>query len=362
MSSPAKLALPRVQAHAAYAPGEQPSDDLKVIKLNTNENPYPPSARITEAIQTEVGNLRLYPNPISLSLREAIAELHGLEPEQVLVGNGSDDILNLCARCFADASRPIGMTSPSYSLYPTLASLQGAPLMEVPFEADFTLDPTRIASCGANLFYLTSPNAPTGMAFPNRVLAKVLDGFPGILVADEAYADFASENVIPLLADSSRLLVTRTLSKSYGLAGLRVGYALGDSKLIAVLDKVREVYNVDRLAQVAALAAIRDQGYFREIVGKIIDTREHTAKDFRTRNWKTYDSATNFIFTEPRTPSGSIGPDVVDDLFAFLESNRILVRRFPNHSLTSSFLRISIGDDYQMLTLKETIEQWTKNA
>ena len=362
MSSLATLVLARVQAHDAYVPGEQPPTESDVIKLNTNENPYPPSPRIAEAVLAELENLRLYPNPTSLSLRKAIAEDHGLEPEQVLVGNGSDDILNLCARCFADANRPIGMTSPSYSLYPTVASLQGAPILEIPFKEDFSLNPAKIASCGANLFYLTTPNAPTGKAFSNGTLAEILNSFPGIFIADEAYADFAPENAVPLLAVSSRLLVTRTLSKSYGLAGLRVGFALGDPELIAVLDKAREVYNVDRLAQSAALAAIRDQEHFREIVGKIIKTRECTIAELRRRNWKTYESVANFVFTEPRTITGRIGAEVAEDLFTFLEHNLILVRRFPNHSLTSSFLRISIGDDNQMHTLMETIDEWAKNA
>ena len=362
MPSPAKLALPRVQAHAAYVPGEQPLTDLEVIKLNTNENPYPPSPRVAKAVQDEVGKLRLYPNSTSASLREAIAVLHGLEPEQVLVGNGSDDVLNLCARCFADVDQPIGMTVPSYSLYPTLASLQGAPLVEVPFEEDFVLDPTRIASCGANLFYLTTPNAPTGTAFSNEALTAVIDSFSGIIVADEAYADFAPENAISLLVDAPRLLVTRTLSKSYGLAGLRVGYALGAPELIAVLDKAREVYNVDRLAQVAALAAIHDQDYFRETTAKLLAVRARHLSDFRRRGWKTYESAANFLFTQPKDPAGATGPEVVANLYGFLETNRILVRSFPNHPLTSSFLRISIGGDNQMQILMENIEQWARNG
>ena len=362
MLSPDKLALPRVQAHVAYVPGEQPPATPDVIKLNTNENPYPPSPRITEALQVATDKLRLYPNPTAKPLRAAIAELHELEPEQVLAGNGSDDVLNLCTRCFADAERPVGMTTPSYSLYPTLASLQGAPLVEIPFEEDFALDPTRIASCGANLFFLTTPNAPAGVAFPNHALKVTLDAFPGIFVADEAYADFAPGSAVPLLSEHPLLLVTRSLSKSYGLAGIRVGYALGSPELVAVLDKAREVYNVDRLAQTVALAAIRDQDYFREITAKTLATRARTLNDFRSRGWKTYDSATNFLFTEPRDAAGNTGSEVASSLFGFLEDNRILVRRFPNHPLTSSFLRISIGDDNQMQILTETIEQWATDA
>jgi histidinol-phosphate aminotransferase len=250
------------------------------------------------------------------------------------------------------------MTSPSYSLYSVLASLQHASLVEVPFQEGFGLDLSDLLACGANLFYLTTPNAPSGTAFANDFLSAFHDGFPGILVADEAYADFAPHNAVGLLADCPRLIITRTLSKSYGLAGLRVGYALGDSGLIEVLNKAREVYNVDRLAQVAAIASIRDQSYFRETTRKIKATRKNTLDDFRSSNWRTYESAANFLFTEPRTINGEVGLEVAQSLFSHLKQNGILVRHFPNHSLTSSFLRISIGREDEMIMLKETLRKW----
>ena len=362
MTSPASLALSRIQEHKAYVPGEQPAPETNLIKLNTNENPYPPSPLVHAAIKAEAKDLRLYPNAKSSSLRDSLAELHGLSPNQVLAGNGSDDVLNLCARCFADVDKPIGMTVPSYSLYPTLASLQGSPLVEVPFDESFSLDSERISNCGANLFYLTSPNAPTGLGFSNQVLSEVLKSFAGILVVDEAYADFADENAVPLLSEFPRLLVVRTLSKSYGLAGLRVGFALGSPEVIGILDKVREVYNVDRLAQAAAVAAIKDQEYFQEVVDKVLATRSQLSEFFAGLKWKSYESSANFVFAEPRSPSGESGPKIAEDLFDFLYARNILVRRFPNHPLTSSFLRISIGDDDQMITLKKTIEEWVKTA
>jgi histidinol-phosphate aminotransferase len=347
-----------MQVHSGYVPGEQSVGRQEVIKLNTNENPYPPSPHVVAAINDEISKLRLYPNPTSFPLREAIADLHDLEPNQVLVGNGSDDILNLCARCFTDHDHPAGMTSPSYSLYSVLASLQHAPLVEVPFKEGFGLDLSDLLACGANLFYLTTPNAPSGTAFTNDFRCAFHNGFPGILVADEAYADFAPHNAVGLLADCPRLIITRTLSKSYGLAGLRVGYALGDSGLIEVLNKAREVYNVDRLAQAAAIASIRDQSYFRETTRKIKATRKNTLDDFRSSNWKTYESAANFLFTEPRTINGEVGLEVAQSLFSHLKQNGILVRHFPNHSLTSSFLRISIGREDEMIMLKETLRKW----
>ena len=358
VSSPFTHALPYIQAHSSYVPGEQPLCRQKVIKLNTNENPYPPSPNVVAAINDEISKLRLYPNPTSFPLREAIAELHDLEPNQVLVGNGSDDILNLCARCFADHDHPIGITVPSYSLYSVLASLQHAPLVEVPFEEGFALDISSFVSCGANLFYFTTPNAPSGMVFSNDFLGAFHDGFPGILVADEAYADFAPHNAVGLLADCPRMIITRTLSKSYGLAGIRVGYALGNPELIEVLNKAREVYNVDRLAQAAAIASIQDQIYFRETTGKIKSTRNVILDYLRSLKWETFESGGNFLFTEPKTINGEFGLEVAESLFEHLKQNGILVRHFPNHPLTSSFLRISIGVEDEMIMLKETLSKW----
>jgi histidinol-phosphate aminotransferase len=233
-------------------------------------------------------------------------------------------------------------------------------LVEIPFTADFALNPEHIGSCGANLFFLTTPNAPSGVGFNNQVLTETLACFPGILVADEAYADFASENAISLLANHQRLLIIRTLSKSYGLAGLRVGYALGSPEMIALLDKAREVYNVDRLAQAAALAAIRDQDYFKSTRQKIISGRDDFAGWLRNRAWDTYESQTNFLFTEPRTSTGRIGSEVSSEVFAFLAERKVLTRRFGKHPLTSSRLRISIGTESEMEMVGKVIEEWLR--
>ena len=175
------------------------------------------------------------------------------------------------------------------------------------------------------------------------------------------YADFAPENAVCLLPDHPRLLITRTLSKSYGLAGLRVGYALGSPEIIALLDKAREIYNVDRLAQAAALAAIRDQDHFRSTKEKIIATRENFTTWLRDKKWDTYDSQTNFVFTEPRTSTGRTGSEVAREVFAFLVERKVLTRRFSKHPLTSSRLRISIGTETEMDIVAEAIEEWLQN-
>ncbi len=214
------------------------------------------------------------------------------------------------------------------------------------------------------MFFLTSPNAPTGVGFRNADLEKIMAVFQGILVVDEAYALFAEEDAVSLLTKYPRLVVVRTLSKAYALAGMRVGYALGHPELIDLLDRVRDSYNVNRLSQVAAIAALEDKAYYTEVVAKVKATRDRSQRLFREQyGWFTYRSATNFIFTEPRDPyAGVTGSVVAKDLYEFLYANKVLVRYFPSHALTAPFLRISVGTDSEMEVLKKTIELWQRKA
>jgi histidinol-phosphate aminotransferase len=356
-----QLALPHVRSLHAYTPGLQPKE-AGWVKLNTNENPYPPTPRVEEAIRAELGdNLRLYPDPRSSKLRAAVAALHGLKDEEVCIGNGSDDILNLLTRAFCGDGKAAGMTFPSYSLYPVLVANQEGRLVEVPFDRSMKLDVERVGALEANILFFTSPNAPTGVAFPNAELEQLAQRFKGLIVVDEAYADFAEENAVPLIRKYPNLCVTRTFSKSYGLAGVRVGYLLGNAGLIDVVDRLRDSYNVNRLSQAAALAAVEDQDYLQAIVGKIKYTRDYYLHEFEQRGWFTYPSRSNFIFTEPRNARGEQGKAVAEELYRFLNDHKILVRYFPSHDLTSSFLRISVGSDPEMLALLEIIELWLKN-
>ncbi len=357
-----RFALRHVKRLKAYQPGFQPRGD-GWVKLNTNENPYPPSPKVEEAIRSVSGEaLRLYPDPASSELRSAAARLHGLDSANVIVGNGSDDILNLLVRSFSTASDSAGFTLPSYSLYPVLCGIQGSGTIQVPFSRDIELPTSEILECGANVVFLTSPNAPTGVGFSNAALRALIGGFDGIVVVDEAYADFAKENAVELLSEFSNLVVTRTFSKSYGLAGLRVGYALASSDIVATLDRVRDSYNVNRLSQAGALAALEDQNYLDAIVGKIKRTRDYYHKELSSLGWFTYESQANFLFTEPVDRSGETGPEVARSLFEFLKSRKVLTRYFPGHALTESFLRISVGDEDQMLKVSESIEEWLKDA
>jgi len=366
MSALSSLALPHVASLHAYTPGLQPTEP-GWVKLNTNECPYPPSPRVAEALRREIGadggSLRLYPNPKSAPLRAAIAAHHGhsLTAENVIVGNGSDDILNLLVRAFCTREAAAGFTFPSYSLYPVLVEIQDAGSLVIEFDRTMRLPLELIAASKARAFFLTSPNAPTGVAFSNAELARVLEVFPGLLVVDEAYAPFASEDAVPLLATHPRLVVVRTLSKAYALAGIRVGYALAHPEIIDLLDRVRDSYNVNRLSQAAALAALGHPEYYAAIIARIKTTRDRFVADSQERRcWFTYPSSSNFIFTEPKNARGESGPAVAKAAYDFLCAHKILVRHFPSHALTASFLRISVGTDDEMLVLSETLDSWLK--
>ncbi len=366
MSKLPPSALPHIAQLRAYAPGLQPVEP-GWLKLNTNESPYAPSPRVAEAIRHEMGvagdSLRLYPDPKSSALRRFIGRMHDLDETNVLVGNGSDDALNLLMRVFSNPAHPTGFTVPSYSLYPVLIAIQNGALRAVEFTRDMKLPLEAIAALDAQAFFLTSPNAPTGVGFAPADIEAVLAAFKGLLVVDEAYAPFARQNAVALLKQHPRLVITRTLSKAHALAGLRIGYALGDPGVIDLLDRVRDSYNVNRLSQVAALAALSDQGYYDAIIGKVVRTRDFWIAEWAgRRGWFTYPSEANFIFTEPRTAAGKAGPEVAGSLYEFLLSRRILVRIFPSHALTAPFLRISVGTDDDMLAVNEAFDAWLKNV
>jgi histidinol-phosphate aminotransferase len=367
--SPDQLALPHIAKLHAYTPGLQPTEP-GWIKLNTNECPYPPSPRVAEAVQRELGAdgaaLRLYPNPQSAPLRAAVARLHAREcpsltAAQVCVGNGSDDILNLLIRAFCSSAAAAGFTLPSYSLYPVLVGIQDGRSSVIEFDRSMALPVERIAASDARLFLLTSPNAPTGVAFRNADLERVLASYRGLLVVDEAYAPFATENAVPLLARHPNLVVVRTLSKAHALAGIRVGYALAHPAVIDVLDRVRDSYNVNRLSQAAALAALGDPAYYDALIAKVKATRDANLARFTgPRGWFTYPSQANFIFTEPKNARGESGPAVAQSAYDFLCRRKVLVRHFPSHALTASFLRITVGTDGEMSALNESLDAWLK--
>ena len=353
-------ALPHVQALQAYVPGEQPQGD-GWVKLNTNENPYPPSPKVVEAVSAQVNHLRLYPEPVSHELRACIGERFGMTAGNVIIGNGSDNILDLITRCFV-CEPGAGHTVPSYSLYPVVAGMSGQGLIDVEFDRSMRLDIEAIAATQAKVFFLTNPNAPTGVAFSLAEIEAVLQAIDGLLVVDEAYVDFGAESAIPLLRDYENLIVVRTFSKSYALAGMRVGFALAGEAIISMLDRVRDAYNLDRVAQAAAKAAFEDEAYFEEQRQRVIATREATRAKLDALEWFTYPSAANLLFTQPKNAAGETGAEVAASLFEHLKSERVLVRYFPKHPLTCAFIRVSIGTEAQMEVFLTSVQSWLNNA
>lgn len=333
-----KLIRPSVVALHPYIPGEQLHVE-GLIKLNTNENPYPPSPRVDEVVRSlSVESLRLYPDPLATELRAVIADLHRCKVENVFVGNGSDETLALCTRAFVPPNGAVASFDPSYSLYPVLSAIADAPMKLLPLADDFSW--TEPPADVAPLFFLTTPNAPTGTMYPREKVEAFCKTFQGVVVLDEAYADFAPDNFMDVALSLPNVLVSRTLSKSYSLAGIRLGYAVGPTPLIEALNKIRDSYNVNAPTQRIGAAALRDQAWMRTNAQKIIATRENTADALRVRGWNVFPSATNFLFARPLAASAA-------DLMQHLRANKILVRHFSAPRI-NDYLRITIGSDEQM--------------
>lgn len=330
---------------AGYVPGYQPPDIASWIKLNTNENSYPPSPQVVAAILRELGSdgasLHTYPSASSQELREIAGELYGFDPSWVIMANGSDEVLNNLIRAFAAEGEEIAYVHPSYSYYATLAAVQGARVRTFGLTDEF-----RIAGFPARydgkIFFLTTPNAPFGPAFPVDYIEELAKCCDGMLVLDETYADFAEGNALELVKRHENVVVTRTLSKSYALAGMRLGLAIGRPEVIAALDKIRDHYNLDRLAQAACAAALRDQAYLRECCRRICETREWFSAALRAGGYQVIPSQGNYVFA---TPPDRDGKRVYEALFA----RKILVRHFSDPLLVQG-LRISIGTREEMET------------
>ncbi len=338
---------PSVQRLRAYVPGEQP-DEPDIVKLNTNENPYPPAPGVARALRDyDAERLRRYPDPNARALRRAIADRHGCDETRVFVGNGSDEVLALCTRAFVEDDGVIGHFEPSYSLYPTLAAIRNVPTRPVPLAPDFGW--TEPPADAGELFFLTCPNAPTGMAYPLETIRAFCERHPGVVAVDEAYADFARRDAMPIALSLPNVLAVRTFSKAFSLAGLRVGYAVGAPELIAALDKIKDSYNLDGVAQTLALAALREIGHMHANVERIRATRDRLAEALQALGHRVCPSETNFLWMEPAGISA-------EDLFGFLRRRRILVRYFPGPR-TGAFLRITVGTDPETDRLIEALRQ-----
>ena len=358
---------PRPRANVAslqpYTPGEQPSwidtgrSERAVIKLNTNENPYPPSPRVCEAIANVPSEaLRLYPPPTASPVRRIAGDLHGLDADHVLATNGGDELLRMLIHAYCEPGRDrVGLTDPTYSLYAVLAATQGVDITRVARDPGHLAPPsaadlaTAWNHAGCTLAFLVNPHAPSGRLEPPAFLRELADAFEGLLVIDEAYVDFADADALPLLHDGrDDVVLLRSLSKGYGLAGLRVGYGLAHPGVIATLDKVRDSYNLDIIAQVAAAAALRDQAYASDTWQRVRVERSRVAGELRSRDWAVLPSATNFLLTAPPADRSA------ESIYQRLKDADVLVRYFNTPPLDRR-LRISIGTPQQNSRLLELL-------
>ena len=331
-----------VEALTGYVPGEQP-DDPSIVKLNTNENPYAAAPRVSEALRGfNAQALGRYPDPMCRALRARLAELHDCTPEQVFVGNGSDEVLALCTRAFVENEGAVGFFDPTYSLYQVLAGIRDVATHVVALKDDFSwpIDAAVAeleADPACSLFFFTNPNAPTGRLCPRGEVRRFCVGFKGVVVLDEAYVDFAASSCDALALELDNVLIARTLSKSYSLAGLRLGYAVGDATLVDALYKIKDSYNVDAIAQAIALAALSDVAGMQDNARKVVATRERLATALSELGFEVCPSQANFLWVAP--PCGT-----AQEMFDALRAHRILVRYFPGKR-TGRFLRITIGTD-----------------
>ena len=337
-----------IRAMAGYVPGEQPRGG-DVIKLNTNENPYPPSPRVFEAIHAAVSGdrLRKYPDLSGSSFRREAAKLHGVDPDCILAGNGSDDLLTIVTRAFVPQGGLIVSPMPSYILYRSLAEIQGARFQDVPFTEDWQL-PSPWPIENANLTFLPNPNSPSGTTVEKTALRRFVEQLDGPLVLDEAYVDFADGNSLDLI-QTGKVIITRSLSKSYSLAGIRFGYAVADPTIINELLKVKDSYNCDMLSQAAATAALEDQTYLQETRSKILATRSRLAEELQKLGFVVTPSQANFVWC--RRNDRPVRP-----IYEELKKRQILVRHMKYEGYGDG-LRISIGTADEIDRLLHEIKQ-----
>ncbi|HLK11745.1 MAG TPA: histidinol-phosphate transaminase [Candidatus Binatia bacterium] len=334
-----------MRAVAAYVPGEQPDPARRVVKLNTNENPYPPSPRVLEALARALdGSVRLYPDPEARALRARAAAVYGLPEDHIMAGNGSDELLALLLRAVVDPGDRVAFPVPTYSLYETLVAAQGGEAVRVPFGDDFAL-PAALAAAEARVTFLCNPNSPSGTLVPAAEVARLAGRVAGLLVVDEAYVDFAREHALGLVGRHPNVVVLRTLSKSFSLAGLRIGLLFGSPALLAGLRVVKDSYNVNRLSQVAGEAALADLGTMRANVARVRATRGVLAAGLERLGFRVLPSEANFVLA--RRPGTDLGP-----VARALAARDVLVRHFP---ALPDALRITVGTDAETAALLDAL-------
>lgn len=330
-----------------YTPGEQPKDQ-QYVKLNTNESPFPPSAGVLEAVKAQCGKLQLYSDPEITALRQKLAEVYGVKPSQVIVSNGSDEVLNFAFMAYGDQ---VAFPDISYGFYPVFAQLNNIPYTEIPLKEDLSIDPRDYMGINKTIV-IANPNAPTGLCLPLTEIEDILKSNPdNVVIIDEAYVDFGAESTVKLIDKYENLLVTQTFSKSRSMAGARLGFGIGSESIIADLNTIRystNPYNVNRMTEFAGVAALDENDYYIENAKTIMKNRSWTTKQLTRLGFTVTDSMANFVFAKHDRISG-------EALYQKLKARGVLVRHFKKARI-SEYVRITIGTIAQMETLINCIE------
>ena len=340
---------PAIEAMAGYIPGEQPKPGTKIIKLNTNENPYPPSPQAMAVLQNLDSEwLRRYPDPFARSFCQAVSEALGVPTDWIIVGNGSDDVLNVLIRACAEGSdRPIAYPMPTYVLYRTLAAMQPAAAVEVPYGENLKLPINSLVAANAAVTFIASPNSPSGHTVAIEDLRELAQRVTGVLAVDEAYVDFAETSALSLLQEFENVIILRTLSKGYSLAGLRMGFGIAHPKLLSGLFKVKDSYNIDAIATAVGTAAMQDQDYKNACAAKVKVSRSQLTIDLKNLGFTVLPSQGNFVLATPIEFNA-------EKIYLDLKDRGILVRYFKQAELSDK-LRITVGTHEQNQILLEAL-------
>ena len=339
---------PSVDAMTGYTPGEQPKPGTKIIKLNTNENPYPPSPKAMEVLRTLDSEwLRRYPNPYGDDFRHSVSQVLDIPHDWVIVGNGSDEILNIVIRACTDGERKIVYPTPTYVLYRTLAEIQPTQVLEIPYNGDFSLPIESLINAQGAVTFIASPNSPSGHVVPINDLRQLATQLCGVLLIDEAYVDFAESSALPLVKEFPNVMILRTMSKGYSLAGLRLGFGIANPQLLSGLFKVKDSYNIDAITCAVGTAAMLDQEYKNECAQRVKVSRVKLAQSLEELGFQIWKSQANFILVQPQTADA-------ETLYLGLKAKGILVRYFKQSGLADK-LRITVGTDEQNQILLTTL-------
>lgn len=339
---------PSVEAMTGYTPGEQPRPGTPIIKLNTNENPYPPSPAALDVLRNLDSEwLRRYPHPFAQDVRQAVSEVFSVPLDWVIVGNGSDELLNVTVRSCAEYQRRVVYPTPTYVLYRTLAAMQPAEVVEIPYGEGHRLPIDELVAADGAITFVATPNSPSGHVVPLADLRQLAAQLSGVLLIDEAYVDFAEETALPLVHEFDNVLICRTLSKGYSLAGLRLGFGIARPNLLKGLFKVKDSYNIDAIACAVGAAAIRDQEYKNACAERVKTSRAQLAIALKQLGFQVPNSQTNFLFVTPPNDNAAA-------IYQGLKERGILVRYFPQPGLDHQ-LRITVGTDEQNQTLIEAL-------